>query len=502
MSVTATVESLRGRPVPDWFDNEKFGIFIHWGVYSVPAYAPIGETDIAGLFRKGDLPAVFRNQPYAEWYLNSIRIPDSPAAKYHAETYGTDYRYEQFASVFNDQIKQWDPADWARVFREAGAGYVTLVTKHHDGFLLWPSRHPNPRSPEYRASRNIVGELTEAVRGEGMRMAYYYSSLLDWSFTNKPILDFVDLQTLSPVSKSYVRYQESHWRELIADYRPSILWSDIGYPPGSDLLRLFADYYNEIPEGLVNDRWNQVGRLRRRVLQLPWVRRRINEQAAKAFAEGATAPMLPPHYDFTTPEYTSLDHISLDKWEANRGIGRSFAYNQFEPDDFYLSLPDLVESFVDIISKGGNLLLNVGPTSTGEIPAIQRTLLERFGQWMGRYHSAVKGTKPWSRFGNDALGSTAAATASEAGSSSAGAGGSSGARVRFTKSSDALNLFIFPRGEREVHVPDLRLPDGVRPEYVDGGKSVKHTSEAGGVTFSKLKEDEAGTCVIRIAGAG
>lgn len=476
--VRPTIESLIGRKVPDWFDNEKFGIFIHWGVYSVPAYAPIGDTDIAGLFRKGDLPAVFRNQPYAEWYLNSIRIPDSPAAAHHRKTYGDGYPYEQFAPVFNEQIKEWSPSRWARLFRKAGAGYVTLVTKHHDGFLLWPSRHPHPRNPAYRASRNIVAELTEAVRGEGMRMAYYYSSLLDWSFTERPILDIVDLQTLSPTTREYVEYQEAHWRELIEEYQPSVLWSDIGYPPGSDLLKLFADYYNAIPEGLVNDRWHQVGPLKRRLLKLPWKRKKLNRAAAKAFAEGATSPTFPPHYDFTTPEYTSLDHISNEKWEANRGIGRSFAYNQFEPDEFYLTLPDLVSSFVDIVSKGGNLLLNVGPKANGEIPAIQRTLLEQFGEWMDRYRTAIKGTSPWVRYGED-----------------------SPSRVRFTRSGESINLFLFPDGAREVHVSGVRVPEGVKPWNLTTGKSATFAVERGGVTFGKLKTDEAGTCVISIANA-
>ncbi|MFW5995255.1 MAG: alpha-L-fucosidase [Spirochaetia bacterium] len=479
MKYEATVESLSGRRRPAWFDDEKFGIFIHWGAYSVPAYAPIGDTDIAGLFRKGDLAAVFRNQPYAEWYLNSIRIPDSPAAEYHRTTYGAGYRYEEFSKVFNDHISGWDPSDWARLFRESGAGYVTLVTKHHDGFLLWPSRHPNPHAPEYRASRNIVGELTEAVRGEGMRMNYYYSSLLDWSFTDKPILDFVDLQTLSPTTREYVEYQEAHWRELIADYRPSVLWSDIGYPPGSDLLKLFADFYNEIDDGLVNDRWNQVGTVRRRIMRLPGMRGKINRAAAKSFAEGSTAPMMPPHYDFTTPEYTSLDHITTSKWEANRGVGRSFAYNQFEPDEFYLTLPDLVGSFVDIISKNGNLLLNVGPTSTGEIPQIQRRLLEGFGKWMADYRQAVHGSRPWKRFGDD---------------------DDSGATVRFTRSGDDLNLFLFPRGESAVTVRNLHVPVNARPVNLATGKKVAFEQEAGAVRFHKLKEDESGTCVVVIPG--
>lgn len=481
MRYEATRESLQSRTRPEWFDDAKFGIFIHWGAYSVPAYAPIGETDIAGLFEKGDFREVFRNQPYAEWYLNSIRIPDSPAAEYHRKTYGPDFSYYQFADVFNEHIKQWDPSSWAQLFKKAGAGYVTLVTKHHDGFLLWPSKHEHPDRPSFHASRNIVGELTEAVRGEGLRMAYYYSSLLDWSFTEKPILDFVDLMTLSPIHKEYVRYQEAHWRELMADYAPAILWSDIGYPPGSDLLRLFADYYNAIPGGLVNDRWNQVPGLQRAIMRLPFVRPGVNKKAIEAFTSGSTSPMLPPHYDFTTPEYSSLDHITEHKWEATRGIGRSFAHNQYEPDDFFLTVPELVSSFVDIISKNGNLLLNVGPTSTGEIPEVQRRVLEGFGDWMERHGRAVRGSRPWRRFGdNDDSGSP---------------------RVRFTRSGDDLNIFLFPNGASELSVSGVQLGTDAKPQSLTTGRDAEFRVDGSTVTFTGLSEDPAGTHVIVVPGA-
>lgn len=472
-------EGLSGRVRPGWFDDEKFGIFIHWGPYSVPAFAPVGEADIAGLFRAGDSAAVFRNTPYAEWYLNSLRIPNSPVARHHQATYGASFRYEQFADTFNDHIASWDPHDWARLFKEAGAGYVTLVTKHHDGFLLWPSTHPNPQAPHYHARRNIVGELTEAVRSEGLRMNYYYSSLLDWTFTEEPIQDFVDLQTLSPTSHRYVAYQEAHWRELIADYRPSILWSDIGYPPGSDLLQLFADFYNTVPDGLVNDRWNQVDEPRRREMRHPQVRETINRAAAQAFADGHTPPVMPPHFDFTTPEYTSLDHITTAKWEANRGVGRSFGYNQFEPEEFYLTLPDLVSSFVDIISKNGNLLLNVGPTSTGEIPAIQRNLLTGFGAWMAAHRTAVHGSRPWKHVGHtDEAGPT----------------------IRFTTSGDDLNIFLFPRGAKEMTVPGISVSPASPPVDLTSGQRVAYEQTSAGVRFSGLHQHTAGTCTIVVPG--
>ncbi len=480
MDFRPTKKSLSSRPRPSWFDDEKFGIFIHWGLFSVPAYAPTGGADIAELIGRGDSVEVFRNQPYAEWYLNSIRIPGSPAGEYHKKTYGSDFSYYRFAEQFNEDINKWDPSSWAELFKRADAGYVTLVTKHHDGFLLWPSAHEHPTLGRFHASRDIVSELTESVRGAGMRMAYYYSSLLDWSFTPEPITDMAGLLSLSPITREYVSYQEAHWRELIANHSPSVLWSDIGYPIGSNVLKLFADYYNAVPDGLVNDRWVQYSRMLRSMMRRPFMRRTIDRKVAKAFEQGSTTTRLPAHHDFTTPEYASLDHITEHKWEATRGIGHSFAYNQFEPDSNCLTLPELVSSFVDIISKNGNLLLNVGPTSTGEIPEIQRRLLERFGDWMSTYRGAVKGSRPWKRFGDD----------SKAGEP----------LIRYTRSGDDLNVFLFPRGADAIVVSGLGLPDGLSAESLTPGEPAKVRVEGNQVRFSQIAPDEAGTHVVVIRG--
>ena len=191
--------------------------------------------------------------------------------------------------------------------------------------------------------------------------------------------------------------------------------------------------------------------------------------------------MVPPHFDFTTPEYTAPERATAVKWEANRGIGRSFAYNRCEPEEFYLTLPELVSSFVDIISKNGNLLLNVGPTSTGEIPAIQRRLLEAFGDWMRRYTGAIKGSRPWRRFGDGVL--------------SSDAGG-----VRFTRTEADLNVFLFPRGAREMTVSGIRIGDDRKPVDVTTGSPVAFDRLDGAIRFRALAEDEAGTCVLVIPG--
>ena len=387
MTYQPTLESVKTHPMPNWYNDAKFGIFIHWGIYSVPAYAPYGELTAEKLI-KGELG--FAESPYAEWYQNSLRLKGSPTQQYHAKTYGADFRYEQFASMFDEQIKKWNPDSWAELFSNAGARYVVLVTKHHDGFLMWNSQHPNPHNANWQASRDVAGELTQAVNAKGMKMGFYYSSLLDWSFTQTPINSLAELIASSDISREYLTYIENHWRELIERYDPWILWSDIGYPPGFELPKLFADFYNRKPEGVVNDRWMQLPKF-----FFNKVGRYILTQIIKRMGQ---SELKVPHSDFITPEYATLDHIAPHKWETCRGIGNSFGYNQFEDANAYQKADDLIRLLADIVSKNGNLLLNVGPRADGSLHPQQVEALEGMGAWLKANGESIYGTRPWMRF--------------------------------------------------------------------------------------------------------
>jgi alpha-L-fucosidase len=145
------------------------------------------------------------HNPYAEWYLNSMRIPGSPTEAYHRKHYGSDYDYYDFAAVFNKQVARWNPETWAKLFREAGARYVVLTAKHHDGFTLWPSNNANPSlaADRQHAARDLVGELTAAVNAQGMKMGLYYSGGYDWTFVLGPIRVAKDYETVKPQSEAY-----------------------------------------------------------------------------------------------------------------------------------------------------------------------------------------------------------------------------------------------------------------------------------------------------------
>jgi alpha-L-fucosidase len=394
-SFEPTRESLRSHRVPEWFQDAKLGIFIHWSVSSIPAFAP-----------RGGIEAIFRGEaeqgdsPYSEWYWNSLKIPGSAAARHHREVHG-DRPYESFADDYRKGLEQWQPTQWAKHFRAAGAGYVVLVAKHHDGFCLWPSQiaHEDPKWQGWHAGRDVVGELAAAVRAEGMRFGVYYSGGLDWTFDDRPLYGLVDVLTGMP-GGGYPAYAAAQVRELIERVAPDVLWNDISWPDDKQgLFELLSDYYNAVPDGVVNDRWLQ------RTWLIPVLRIRLVNRLAEALVArqlkkqgGLGAPPTPLVYDYRTPEYTSFSDIQATKWECVRGIDGSFGYNRNSLPEDFLSREDLLQSFVDIVSKNGNLLLNVGPRGEdAQIPEIQLDRLRWLGEFMSGSGEAIVGTRPWRR---------------------------------------------------------------------------------------------------------
>ena len=390
MSPQVTLEALKARPLAEWFDNAKLGIFIHWGVFSVPAWAPFGE-DYQTLIKRKGYKYQLANNPYAEWYLNTMKIKGSPSYRHHLETYGEGFSYYDFIPEFVAASANMDPEDWADLFAGAGARYAIMVTKHHDGFTLWPTAHKNLRRPGLHSERDFVNEVTESVRAKGLRMGLYYSGGIDWTFKETAISDPYTFLTNTPQQSDYVTYATNHVRELIDRYKPSVLWNDIRYPRNADLVELFSYYYEAVPDGVINDRWNQTRYPENRVA------RAIINAVGWFHAKLSSGQEDPPgiHHDYVTPEYIVFDEIRRNKWEACRGLGSSFGYNRNEQDDNLLTTEELIHSFVDIVSKNGNLLINVGPMADGTIPAVQRERLEGLGNWLAVYGEAIYDTRPW-----------------------------------------------------------------------------------------------------------
>lgn len=338
---TGKWESVNTHQVPKWYDDCKFGIFIHWGIYSVPAYAPhtweLGEVDSKEWFA---------DNPYAEWYYNSLNIGKGPTYEHHMEKYGKDFKYEDFIPMW--KAENWNPAKWAELFKKAGAQYVVLTTKHHDGFCLYPSKYTDFNCVKMGPKRDITGELTDAVRAEGIRMGLYYSGLIDWQYANDPIFEDDDLFGTASPTFEYADYSYKQMMELVDTYEPSLVWNDIGWPKQSEEMMPFflAHYYNKVEEGVVNDRFND------------------------------------RYHDFLTKEYKQGKVDRSEKWEMCRGMGLSFGYNENEGDDQIISEQGLISLLVGTVANNGNLLINIGPKADGTIPAEQERRLLVLGKWL------------------------------------------------------------------------------------------------------------------------
>jgi alpha-L-fucosidase len=387
------LRALRRRRVPAWWQDAKLGIFVHWTPASVPAFAPV-DMEIGALLQSGRRDALAWS-PYTEWYENSLRFPESPVAQHHRAVYGSR-PYNEFAAEWEAGLEQWDPDAWAAQFAATGARYVVFVAKHHDGYCLWPTEIVNPRRPGWRCRRDVVGELAEAVRGAGMRFGIYYSGGLDWTFEDHPIGSLSDMLAAIPRGE-YPEYADAHVRELIARYRPSVLWNDIAWPSdGKRLWPLFAHYYDAVPDGVVNDHWMPWSPLLG-AAQLGPVKRLIDKGAqCQAQRDAGIVPRKPPHFNVRTPEYAVFPDVQRAPWECVRGMDQSFGYNALSRPEHFLAIDELLWSFADIVAKGGNLLLNVGPRGVdAQIPSEQRERLEALGSWFIPSAGAVRATRPW-----------------------------------------------------------------------------------------------------------
>ena len=392
-------QSIGEHKVPDWYQNAKLGIFIHWGLYSVPAWATT-----SGELGKVDPSKWFTDNAYAEWYLNTLRIKGSPGYEHHIATYGKDFDYYQFAPIFNKDTAKWNPDQWANVFKKTGARYAVLTTKHHDGFRLWPSKVENPHrsSSEITATRDLAGELTSSVRSAGLKMGLYYSGGLDWTFTEKPIVTMQDLMARVPQTQEYASYADAHWTELTDRYQPAVMWNDISYPKLGKIPDLFAHYYNTVPAGVINNRFGV------------------------DFA------------DFTTPEYAKYDKITPKKWESCRGLGYSFGYNQAEGPEQVIAADKLVWLLTDIVSKNGNLLLNIGPRPDGSISEIQMDRLHKLGAWLDVNGEGIFDSRPWVK-------------------------PSSSDDVRFTRKQNSLYVYVQPRpGANSISISGVKALAGTK----------------------------------------
>jgi alpha-L-fucosidase len=336
-------KSLDTRPTPEWWRDAKFGVFIHWGVYSVPAFTPKGR--------------------YAEWYQHSLteNDPDGQLKKFHEANFGNRTYYD-LANDFHAEL--FNPEAWAQLFQSAGAKYVVLTSKHHDGYCLWPSNESQRawgagwNSVERGPRRDLVGELTTALRQTDVRPGLYYS-MYEW---------------YNPMWKAdKARYAAEHaipqLYDLINRYQPDVIWADGDWDASPEVWqseRFLAWLYNDSPvrdRVVANDRWGSGTRFQ--------------------------------HGGIYTPEYQPDMDFDNHDWEESRGMGYSYGYNRAEDAWDYNTSQTLILHLIDKVARGGNFLLDIGPDAHGQIPPIMQERLLDIGQWLDINGEAIYATRRW-----------------------------------------------------------------------------------------------------------
>jgi alpha-L-fucosidase len=357
----------------DWFVHDRFGLFIHWGIYALPARH--------------------------EWVKNRERIPDSV--------------YDRYFRHFDPDL--YDPRAWAKAAKAAGMKYFVVTTKHHDGFCLWDSALTDYKATKTPAGRDLIAPMVEAFRAEGLKVGFYHS-LIDWHHPEFPVdglhpqrddLAFREREAGRNIEK-YAEYLHGQTRELLTRYgKIDIMWFDFSYS-GSDWgwskgkgkndwqsEKLLAMVRELMPDVVVNDRLELGG-------------------------------------DLKTPEqYQPREWVKVDGkpvvWEACQTLNGSWGYDRDNLDWKPVSM--LVQMLIDSVSKGGNLLLNVGPTGRGEFDPKALETLAGIGEWMRLHNRSIYG-----------------ATASDF---------APPPDCRYTQRGDRLYLHLFAWPFRHVHLPGM-----------------------------------------------
>ena len=399
-------------PVPEWFKDAKFGIYFHWGVYSVPAFSN-------------------------EWYPRSMYIEGSAENKHHIEVYGKpeEWPYNffitgandkqgnfvQFAPKLKSEGGNFDPEEWAQLFADAGAKFAGPVAEHHDGFSLWASKVNPWNSKDMGPKLDLVRLFTDAIRKRDMKVflsmhhafnitGYYYAV----PETNDPKLQMLYGQQSK--EKNEALWLNKH-KEIIDNYQPDILYQDFNLHLISQpvLLGFLSYYYNKANE------WNKE--------VVATFKDGLNTNCAVLDYERGGPP------DITDNYWLTDDAISSSSWCYTEGIG-------------YYSKKQILHGFIDRISKNGNMILNISPKADGSIPEEQKEILLALGDWLKKYGEAIYATRAWDMYGEGPT--QMGAAHGVMGAPIEGAAGD----IRYTRSKDDKTLYAillgWEDGEKEV----------------------------------------------------
>jgi alpha-L-fucosidase len=360
----ATWPSLETQKVPDWYLDAKFGIFIHWGAYSVPAFG-------------------------SEWYPRNMYRQDSAEFKHHVETFGPQgkFGYKDFIPRF--KAEKFDARAWAELFKAAGAKYVVPVAEHHDGFPMYDCSFTDWSAAKKGPRRDVVGELAKAVRAAGLHFGASSHRAEHWWFFNPGMLFGSDVREpsnlslygpardqkdaekgIAPPDQAFLDDWLARTTEIVDKYRPELVWFDwwIEQPVFQPYLQKFAAfYYNRGAE------WKQG-------VAINYKNKAFPDKAAVLDIERGQLAAIRPFY-----------------WQTDTAISMN-SWGYVVPQD-YKTAGSIIGDLVDIVSKNGCLLLNIGPKPDGTIPEPEQKILLEIGRWLAVNGEAVYGTRPWTVFG-------------------------------------------------------------------------------------------------------
>jgi alpha-L-fucosidase len=364
-------ESIDTHKAPEWFQDAKFGMFIDWGLWSVAGWAPKKE--------KGAM--------YPDWY--ELRLDtDSAFIKYHEKNWGKDFKRDDFIPLFT--ASEYNPEKLVKLAADAGMKYVVPFSKHHSGFCLWPSSFTQRDASDMGPKTDLIKPIVESCKRNGLKFGFYFSveeweyPLLDtegriktrlWATKKSPSMEELEKKVSGKIpvkdfAKNYIIPQAV---EFIDNYDPDLIWYDGEWETDVNELRTYeiSSYFYNQAEGrkevAVNDRYGTKDGKRLR------------------FVRG----------DFFTSEYHSLtdeNKKSTHAWEECRGISQSFGYNWQDTEENVISSKAFIDMFVEIVAKGGNLLLIVNLDGQGDLPKTQETRLLDIGKWLKVNGEGIYGT--------------------------------------------------------------------------------------------------------------
>ncbi|KAI9473850.1 MAG: alpha-L-fucosidase-domain-containing protein [Benjaminiella poitrasii] len=354
----STLGSVQGHQPPTWLKRSNFGLFIHWGLYAVPSWAPVGKS-------------------YAEWYWWNMNHKDDPAYEHHRSVYGEGFEYDHFLTEWKPT--QFNPHYWLELIDQSKARYFVFTTKHHDGIAMFNTAVTNRSTMHLlEPPRDFVRELFQVAETKYPHLKRgLYFSLPEWyhpkykddsiGWQGPPVNPYSGQQTSytgsKPIDDFVNELQVPQFQELVHNYKPDILWCDIGGIHNSAVWQ--ADYFNQArKEG------HQVA---------------VNDRCGDGSAS-----------DFTTIEYQAVMTTPTRFWESTRGMDPySFGFNRETKPDEYTRSSELVRNLVDVVSQGGNFLLNVGPDASGSVPVPMVERLRAIGEWLDNVGESIFGSIPY-----------------------------------------------------------------------------------------------------------